>query len=85
MRTTINLPDTLLKETKRAAMSSGRTLTRFIEDALRAALARTKQGQGGAPVRLTTHGGTGLRPGVDLDDSAGLLDLMEAGPAADRR
>lgn len=85
MRTTINLPDPLLKEAKHAAVSSGRTLTSFIQDALREALARTKRGRASASVRLTTYGGTGLRAGVDLDDSAGLLDLMEAGAAADRR
>ncbi len=30
------------------------------------------------PVTLTTFGGSGLQPGVDLDDSAALLDLMDA-------
>jgi len=29
-------------------------------------------------VALKTVGGTGLRPGVDLDDSAALLDAMES-------
>ena len=85
MRTTINLPDPLLRDAKRAAASSGRTLTAFIHDALREALARSKR-RPAAPVgRLTTCGGTGLQPGVDLDDSAGLLDLMEAGSAPLRR
>jgi hypothetical protein len=28
-------------------------------------------------VRLRTFRGRGLQPGVDLDDSAGLLDRME--------
>jgi hypothetical protein len=31
------------------------------------------------PVRLPTFDGDGLQPGVDLDDSAALLDLMERG------
>ena len=30
---------------------------------------------------LPTFGGEGLQPGVDLDDTAGLLDLMDAGNA----
>lgn len=33
------------------------------------------------PVALPVFKGKGLRPGVDLDDAAGLLDLMEAGDA----
>jgi hypothetical protein len=28
-------------------------------------------------VKLTTFGGNGVQAGVDLDDSAALLDLME--------
>jgi hypothetical protein len=34
-------------------------------------------------VPLPTFKGQGLQPGVDLDDSAQLLDLMETGDAAD--
>ena len=34
------------------------------------------------PVSLPVYGGRGLQPGVDLDDTAGLLDLMEAGDAS---
>ncbi|MFN2317238.1 MAG: CopG family transcriptional regulator [Gemmatimonadales bacterium] len=30
---------------------------------------------------LPTFAGQGLQPGVDLDDTAGLLDLMDAGDA----
>jgi hypothetical protein len=33
-------------------------------------------------VRLTTFKGGGVMPGVDLDDSAGLLEVMEAPGAA---
>jgi len=33
-------------------------------------------------VALPTYRGEGLQPGVDLDDSASLLDLMERGGAA---
>lgn len=32
-------------------------------------------------VQLPTFGGQGLLPGVDLDDSASLLELMESGDA----
>lgn len=80
MRTTIRLPDELLKEAKKRAAERGTTLTALIEDALREVLSRAREGQAGAePVCLPTVGGGGVRPGVDLDDTASLLELMEAG------
>ena len=76
MRTTIRLDDELLAEAKALAARTGRTLTRVIEDALRQSLAqRADPTASGAP--LPTFAGRGVRPGVDLDDSAGLLDVME--------
>jgi len=77
MRTTIRLEDSLLAETKKLAAESGRTLTGVIEDALREVLTRRKRTSSRAKVKFTTFGGRGLRPGVDLDNSAALLDLME--------
>ena len=78
MRTTIRLDDALLAAAKQEASRSGRTLTAVIEDALRQALAQRDGGRG-EPVELITCGGSGLQPGVDLDDSAALLDLMDGG------
>jgi len=78
MRTTIRLDDHLLAQAKQVANATGRTLTRLIEDALRQSLARRSPAPGRRPPpRLTTVGGKGLQPGVDLDDGAALLDLME--------
>ncbi len=78
MRTTIRLDDDLLRDAKAAAVASGRTLTSLIEDALREALSRRDARDSRAAVELPTFkGGGGLQPGVDLDDSAALLDLME--------
>jgi hypothetical protein len=81
MRTTVRLDDALLADAKSLAARTGRTLTAVIEDALREALARRPGDREPSQVRLPTddgdgHGG-GLRPGVDLDDTAALLDLME--------
>jgi hypothetical protein len=76
MRTTINLPDPLLLQARRRAAETGRTLTTFIADAVRECLARRREGQHQPPARLTTFGGSGLLPGVDLDDSTALEDLM---------
>jgi hypothetical protein len=80
MRTTVRLPDDLLRAAKRRAVETGRTLTRVIEDALRAELARGPAGSRGGEkedVDLPTYGKGGLRPGVDLDDTASLLEVME--------
>jgi len=76
MRTTIRLDDELLTRAKRAALERGTTLTAVIEDALRRALAPGAAARR-APVSLPTFRGDGLQPGVDLDDSASLLDLMD--------
>ena len=78
MRTTIRLGDALLLEAKREAARSGVTLTAIIEESLRERLARSAtSAEPRARVRLTTTGGRGLRPGIDLDDSAALLDVMD--------
>ncbi len=82
MRTTVRLDDQLLTEAKVLAASTGRSLTAVIEDALREMLARKKMSSQRAPIRLKTVPGR-LQPGIDLDDSAALLEFMERydGPA----
>ena len=62
---------------------TGRTLTALIEDALREVLRRSEPVNHVPPVALPTFRGTGLQPGVDLDDSAALAELMDShhGPA----
>lgn len=77
MRTTIQLDDQLLLEAKQYAAQTGRTLKAVIEDALREALARTEVTRPQTRVSLKTFKGRGLQPGVDLDDTSSLLDLME--------
>ena len=79
MRTTIRLDDDLLARAKQLAARTGRTLTSVIEDALRAALAPRRPRRAAGRVALPTWGSGGVLPGVDLDDSASLLDAMESG------
>jgi len=76
MRTTINIDDALLAEAKQVAARTGRSLTDVVEDALRESLHRRHRTARRA-VELPVFGEEGLQPGVDLDDSAALLDLME--------
>jgi len=73
----VNIDEQLLIEVKTVAARSGRTMTAVIEDALRQALATRRSADRPRLVTLPTHDGGGLQPGVDLDDSAALLDLME--------
>lgn len=79
MRTTIRLDDDLLAKAKELAARTGRTLTAVIEDALRAALAQGRRRKRPERIELPTFGCGGPLPGVDLDDSAALLDVMESG------
>jgi hypothetical protein len=79
MRTTIRLRDDLLVEAKKLSAESRTSLTALIEDALKERLARRRKKNDRPPVHLTTFGEGGLQPGVDLDDSAALLDHMEHG------
>lgn len=77
MRTTVRLDEHLLAQAKRRAAETGKTLTAVLEDALRESLARRSLRTKPKPVRLKTVKGGGTRAGVDLDDSASLLELME--------
>lgn len=77
MRTTLRLNERLLKEAKKYAVETDRSLTAVIEDALRELLARRRRNGGRKRAKLTTFGRGGPLPGVDLDDSAGLRERME--------
>jgi hypothetical protein len=77
MRTTIRLNDDLLKQAKQEAIRSGRTLTAVIEDALRQVLGRKIARSKRRPTRLVSWGKGGVRPGVNLDCTAELLDIMD--------
>ena len=77
MRTTIRLDDELLAEAKRRAATSGRTLNAVVEDALREAFARPDEATRERPT-LPVFRGSRLMPGIDLDDTVALLDVMES-------
>ena len=78
MRTTIRIDEHLLAEAKKYAAESGRTLTSVFADALREALSRRRVLSKQRRVRLRTVKGNGVQPGVNLDDTASLHELMES-------
>lgn len=77
MRTTIDIDDNLLREAKKRAAETGRTLRHLIEDTLRERFAR-ELAQKGLPFHLRWSVVEGsLKPGIDLSDRASLMDLMD--------
>lgn len=75
MRATLNLDEQLLLAAKRRALEEKVPLSRVIEDALRESLAGGKAKR--EAVRLVTVSGSGVKPGVDLDDGRSLRDIMD--------
>ena len=73
----MRIDDHLLADAKAQAARSGRTLAAVIEDALRESMDRRGRRHKAHPPGLPVSVGGRLLPGVDLDDSAALLDLME--------
>ena len=78
MRTTIRLDDQLLEMTKQYALSHGKTFTAIVEDALREKLMTRSPIKKQSRIKLKTVTGKGVNPGIDLDDSSSLLDVMES-------
>lgn len=78
MRTTIRLDDGLLADAKQLAAERGTTLGAVVEDALRERLVRVRAREDPPASELRVfRGGRGPGPGVDLDDNAGLRDLLD--------
>ncbi len=75
VKTTLNLDPALIRAAKEVAARSGRTLTSIIEDALRHSL-NANRGDNDVAFELVTSPGN-VRPGIELDDSASLLDALE--------
>jgi hypothetical protein len=75
-RTTVRLPEELLRRAKREAVTKGVTLTALIEEGLRRTLSEragpVKAKRVLPPVSTATGG---LMPGIDLNDSAALQEM----------
>lgn len=78
MRTTVRLPDDLHARAKQRAAEAGITFTDLLEEALRLVLRDDMAAERPQPYRVTPlPSGDGVHPGVDLTDSAALLDHMD--------
>lgn len=76
MRTTIRLPEDLLRKAKKKAAEKGRTLTSLIEEGLKTVLAEPCPTPA-ARLRLpVSKASGGTLPGVDLNRSSDLEDRM---------
>lgn len=77
MRTTLTIDDHLLGEAKAIAARTHRTIGSVFEDALRQMLARADElmSPTGA-VSLPSDGGSGLQPGVDLENKEQIAELL---------
>ncbi len=75
MRTTVTIDDDLLRRARAQAAESGRSLGDVVDDALRVLLLRDSPDDAAA-LELPVYGGSGLQPGVDLEDKDALAVLL---------
>jgi hypothetical protein len=78
MRTTLDLDDELLKQVRQIAARTNRTMTSIVEDALRTALNRRSEEKRRKVELPVSKRRGGLRPGIDIDNTAALLDILDA-------
>ncbi len=76
MKTTLNLDDQVLRHAKARAARDGVTLTRFVENALRAKLMATPRKGPGFKLRIATVKGK-RPPNVDISDRDALYDVLD--------
>jgi len=74
-RTTLSLEDDVAARLRDNARRTGRPLKAVVNDAIRAGLDSTAT-RGRPPFKVEARP-MGLRPGVDLDDIAGLIERLE--------
>jgi hypothetical protein len=78
MRTTVRINDELLLRAKRRAAEEGRTLTSLIESGLSIVLSSSKTGRRGRVELPVSKASGGVLPGVDLNRSEALEEIMES-------
>jgi hypothetical protein len=78
MRTTIRLNDDLLQRAKKRAADEGRTLTSLVEEALTVILSPPNVSVGKRIDLPVSKASGGVLPGVDLNRSSDLEEIMNA-------
>lgn len=73
----MTIDDALLDQVRQRAAARRQTVSQVVEDSLRRALLEPDEESAPAPYRVETFDGGGILPGVDLDDNAALLALMD--------
>ena len=77
-RTTVRLPDELLRRAKRKAAAEGRTLTSLIEDGLRLVVSEERKPAKRKVVLPRVSSATGGPwPGIDISNSAQLQEIED--------
>lgn len=78
-RTTVRLPDDLMRRAKRKAVADGTTVTALIEEGLRRVLSEQRSPRRAKrilpPVSTATGG---LMPGIDINDTAALAEMDDS-------
>lgn len=81
MKTTVEIPDSLLEEARRTAAKEGRTVRALVEEGLRKVLAERKRGNA-FRLRKATFKGEGLQPHVAGASWERIRDLAYEGRGA---
>ncbi len=84
MRTTIRINDELLAAAKRRARERNQTLGEVVDAALQRELAAPPD-VAEIPAVPTFTGGSGPRPGIDLNSGRDLAEALDEGVALERR
>lgn len=77
-RTTVRLPDDLIRRARRKALAEGRSLTALIEEGLRRVVNERPSAVTHRVLPLVSRARGGLMPGIDLDDSASMQAMEDA-------
>jgi hypothetical protein len=78
MRTTVRINDDLLKRAKKRAAEEGRTLTSLVEEGLLLTLSKVKSSRSKRVELPVSESTGGVLPGVDLNRSSDLEEVMSA-------
>jgi hypothetical protein len=77
MKVATYLTEDLIKDAEKAATKQNTTLSAFVSDAIRLARDRRRRARPSRAFEVIAYGEGGVHAGVNLDDTSGLLDIMD--------